>query len=105
MAYLAGIRCDEAFGGPPPGLAVCRLVVRDRPGAALRRVASRTDDLLLVGARPRRRDPTAGGRHGARVARHLRRHAACALRIVVGPARPTGVRRALRRLGAADFAA
>ncbi|NBE51817.1 universal stress protein, partial [Streptomyces boluensis] len=91
---------DEAFGGSPPGIAVRRLVVRDRPGRALRTVASRASDLLVVGVRPGR---DGRPRLGASVTRHVRRHANCALRIVLGPRRPRGVRRALRRVRAGDF--
>jgi nucleotide-binding universal stress UspA family protein len=86
---------DEAFGGNPPGVTVRRVVVRDRPGRALCTVAGREGDLLVVGV--------ARGR-GGRVARYVRRRAVCALRTVLGPRRPRGVRRALRRVSVADFA-
>ncbi|MDQ8705505.1 universal stress protein [Streptomyces sp. LHD-70] len=93
---------DEAFGGDPQGVTVRRLVVRDRPGPALCKVAHRESDVLLLGTRPSRRTGAPRGR-GGKVARHVRRRAACTWRLVPGPARPRGVRRALRGLRADDF--
>ncbi|MFE0176918.1 universal stress protein [Streptomyces sp. NPDC059002] len=87
---------DEVFGGPPPGIGTRRLVVRDRPGRALCRIADRPDDLVVLGARP-------GRRRATRIHRHVTAHAGCAVLTVPAPTVPKGLRRALRRVTAQDF--
>ncbi|QEV21112.1 universal stress protein [Streptomyces alboniger] len=88
---------DAAFGGTPHGVRTERRVVRDRPGRALCSVAARPDDLLVVGARH-------GRRHATRVHRYVAAHAHCAVLTVPAPPVPRGLRRALRRVTAEDFA-
>ncbi|MFJ2769077.1 universal stress protein [Streptomyces sp. NPDC087300] len=89
---------DQVFGGAPAGIGtVERLVVRDRPGRALCALASRPDDLLVLGARQ-------GRARGTRIHRHVRAHAGCAVLTVPAPPVPKGLRRALRRVTAEDFA-
>ncbi|MEV0444340.1 universal stress protein [Streptomyces spectabilis] len=89
---------DEVFGGGPPGVVAERRLVRGRPGPALCRVASRPEDLLVVGVRR-------GGRWPGRVRRYAEAHAACPVLAVPAPPEPVALRRALRRARAADFAA
>ncbi|GAA2079276.1 hypothetical protein GCM10009801_36720 [Streptomyces albiaxialis] len=85
---------DEAFGGTPPGVpAVERRVVRDRPGPALCAAASEPEDRLVLGAR------------AGRVRRYVLAHARVPVLTVPAPAEPRRVRRALRRVSAADFVA
>lgn len=89
---------DQVFGGMPSGTGpVERLVVRDRPGRALCGIAGRPDDLIVIGARP-------GRGRGTRIQRYVRAHACCAVLTVPAPAVPKGLRRALRRATAEDFA-
>lgn len=86
----------DVFGGTPPGLAVERRVVRGRAARVLCELAAGEGDLVVVGARSARR---------GRVRRHVLGHAACAVMTVPAPSLPRGVRRALRRVTAADFVA
>ncbi|QDQ14473.1 universal stress protein [Streptomyces spectabilis] len=88
---------DEAFGGGPPGVVAERSVTRGRPGPVLCRVASRPEDLLVVGVRR-------GGRWPGRVRRYAEAHAACPVVAVPAPLEPVALRRALRRARAEDFA-
>ncbi|MCI3933874.1 universal stress protein [Streptomyces sp. AN091965] len=94
-ARLAGA-FDEAFGGEPPGVTVERRLVRDGPGRALCEVASRPEDLLVVGAR--------GGWWRGRIRRYAEAHARCPVLVVPAPVVPVALRRALRRARPADFA-
>ncbi|QCX79951.1 Universal stress protein family protein [Streptomyces sp. YIM 121038] len=87
---------DEAFGGGPPGVVVERRPVWDRPGPALCRVASRPEDLLVVGAR--------GGWWRGRVRRYAEARAVCPVLVVPAPPVPVALRRALRRARPVDFA-
>ncbi|WP_251072980.1 universal stress protein [Streptomyces sp. ISL-43] len=89
----------EAFGGDPAGVpAVRRLVLRGDPGRTLRAVAGRSDDLLVIGGRPRRG-------YGGRVGRGLRGRAVCPVLTVPAPVLPGAWLRRLRRATPADFAA
>ncbi|MEU7583771.1 universal stress protein [Streptomyces sp. NPDC041068] len=88
---------DEVFGGPPPGVEAERRVIRARPGHALCDVAADPDDLLVIGVRH-------GRRRTSRLHRHVRSHASCAVLTVPAPPVPKGMRRALRKVTAEDFA-
>ncbi|MCF3121091.1 universal stress protein [Streptomyces arenae] len=88
---------DEVFGGAPQGVAAERRVIRSRPGPALCGLAGGPDDLVVLGVRH-------GRRRTSRVHRHVRSHAACAVLTVPAPPVPKGLRRALRRVTADDFA-
>ncbi|MGW0536862.1 universal stress protein [Streptomyces sp. NPDC003032] len=88
---------DEVFGGAPPGVESERRVVRARPGSALSEVASRPDDLLVLGTRPTGSRPT-------RTHRHARARTTCPILVVPSPRVPRRLRRALRRVRAEDFA-
>ncbi|MGW2229901.1 universal stress protein [Streptomyces formicae] len=95
---------DQVFGGVPSGIGtVRRLVVRDRPGRALCEVAGRAEDLIVIGTR-RGRGRRRGGGRGTRIHRYVRGHAGCPVLTVPAPAVPKGLRRALRRVTAEDFA-
>ncbi|MGY0490921.1 universal stress protein [Streptomyces sp. WG-D5] len=93
-ARLAGA-FEEALGGVPADLDVTPRVVRSRPGPALLEFASRPDDLLVLGVRPRSLVRAAH--------RHVRRHTVCPVLTV--PVRPLqrAELRALRRVRATDF--
>ncbi|MFE6487388.1 universal stress protein [Streptomyces sp. NPDC057757] len=88
---------DEVFGGTPPGVAVRRRVIRDRPDRALCAVASAPADLLVLGTRT--------GGHRAPVRRRVLAHARCPVLTVPAPVFPRRERRALRRAEARDFVA
>ncbi|MFD4629032.1 universal stress protein [Streptomyces sp. NPDC058284] len=88
---------DEVFGGAPDGVRVERRVVRGRPGRILCELAKGPDDMLVVGARQGRRRMT-------RLHRYVTSRARCAVFTVPAPPVPRGLRRALRRMTADDFA-
>ncbi|QEU90838.1 universal stress protein [Streptomyces kanamyceticus] len=89
---------ESVFGGLPTGIGtVERRVVRARPGRALCELAGHPDDLVVLGARP-------GRRRASRIHRHVTAHAGCAVLTVPAPAVPKGLRKALRRVTADDFA-
>ncbi|MEV0124739.1 universal stress protein [Streptomyces sp. NPDC050703] len=88
---------DAVFGGAPPGVGSERRVVRGRPERALPGLAAHPHDLLVVGTRPGRRRPS-------RLHRGIGARAVCPVLTVPAPAVPRGLRRALRRMTAEDFA-
>ncbi|MZD07487.1 universal stress protein [Streptomyces sp. SID5785] len=87
---------EQALGGVPADLRVELRVVRARADRALLDLAGRPDDLIVVGARPRR------FRRG-RVERALRRSAGCPVLTVPLRGALRGDLRALRRASPADF--
>ncbi|WP_240660043.1 universal stress protein [Streptomyces sp. WAC 01529] len=87
---------DEVFGGAPPGVDSERRVIRARPASALSGLATRPDDLLVLGTRPGRRRPP-------RTHRQARSRTTCPILTVPSPSIPKGLRRALRRMRVEDF--
>ncbi|WP_223280707.1 universal stress protein [Streptomyces antnestii] len=88
---------DEALGGPPTDMDVLRRVVRARPGRALCETVTGPDDLLVIGAHPRRL-------WRGRTHRYVAAHATCPLLTVPAPPGPSRHElRALRRARAGDF--
>ncbi|MEV5982464.1 universal stress protein [Streptomyces sp. NPDC052114] len=88
---------DAVFGGAPQGVVTERRLIRSRPGPALCDLVTGPDDLVVLGVRP-------GRRRMGRVHRYVRSHAACAVLTVPAPEVPKGLRRALRKVTAEDFA-
>ncbi|MGW7074153.1 universal stress protein [Streptomyces sp. NPDC054866] len=86
---------EEALGGAPEGVVVERWVVRGKAGPAVCDLAAAgsADDLVVLG----------GGKGRGRVRRYVQGRAGCRVMVVPGPVVPRGVRRALRRVRAADF--
>ncbi|MEI5097759.1 universal stress protein [Streptomyces sp. PmtG] len=87
----------EAFGGEPGGVAVERRVVRGPAERVLCGVASRLEDLVVVGV--------GRGWPRGRVRRRVEARAVCPVLVVPAPGVPRRLRRALRRATVADFAA
>jgi nucleotide-binding universal stress UspA family protein len=68
---------DAAFGGQPEGVAMSPVVVRGAPGEVLVSLASRSDDLLVVGAGSRGRWGGLARLGHGRVGRYCLAYASC----------------------------
>ncbi|MFI2205349.1 universal stress protein [Streptomyces sp. NPDC020192] len=93
-------RLDRAFelalGGPPADLRIVRRVVRGPAGPVLCSIASRPDDLLVIGA-ARPRGPVSRLLHRRPVQRHILARAECEVLVVAGPRLLPHEARLLRR--------
>jgi nucleotide-binding universal stress UspA family protein len=91
----------DAFGGPPPGIALTLLIARGRAGPVLIALAARPGDLLVVGAG--RRCRVRRVRHG-RVSRYCLAHAPGPVLAVPPPELIKGARRGGFRVRDRDLA-
>jgi nucleotide-binding universal stress UspA family protein len=88
---------EAAFGGLPPDVPTRPQIIRGEPGQSLVRIASREDDLLVIGAGRRSR---IGRILHASVSRYCLAHAACPVLAVP----PSSLDREFGRLGVRAWA-